>query len=86
MFGNLPFPLSDKLLTCKMGQQEVITFLKENKKKWFTARQTAEALKASFTSITTSLKKLRQSNQIEHKTIVINTLGRKKVFVYKFKE
>ena len=71
-----------------MGQQEVITFLNENKKKWFTARQTAEGLNASFTSITTSLKKLRQSKQIEHKTIEmdINTLGRKKVFVYKFKE
>ena len=70
-----------------MGQQEVITFLKENKKKWFTARQTAERLNASFTSITTSLKKLRQSNQIEHKTIEmdIDALGRKKVFVYKFK-
>lgn len=71
-----------------MGQQEVFTFLKENRNKWFTAREIAEKLKASFTSVTLSLKKLRESKQIEYKTIEmnINTLGRKKVFVYKFKE
>ena len=71
-----------------MGQQEVFTFLKENRNNWFTAREIAEKLKASFTSVTLSLKKLRESKQIEYKTIEmnINTLGRKKVFVYKFKE
>jgi hypothetical protein len=42
-----------------MGQHKVITFLKENKKKLFTARQIADKLKASFCSITMSLKKLR---------------------------
>lgn len=70
-----------------MGQQEVFTFLKENRNKWFTAREIAEKLKSSFTSITASLRKLRDSKQLNCKIIRINTytLGRRKVFTYKFK-
>jgi hypothetical protein len=58
-----------------MGQHKVITFLKENKKKWFTARQIADKFKASFCSITITmnLKKLRQSKQINYKIIKLDT-------------
>jgi len=71
-----------------MGQQEVFTFLKENRNKWFTAREISKKLKASFTSITPSLKKLRESEQLNYKIIKVTsyTLGRRKVFIYKFKE
>lgn len=69
-----------------MGQQEVFTFLQENRRKWFTAKQIAERLKVSFGSVITSLKILRQSKQIKFKMIKVNALRKKKVFVYKFKK
>lgn len=70
-----------------MGQQEVFTFLKKNRNGWFTARQIAEKLKASFGSVTASLKRLRQSKQIKYKFITIDScaIGKRKIFAYKFK-
>ena len=71
-----------------MGQQEVFTFLKRNSNKWFTTRQIAERLKTSFGSVTTNLKILRESKQVNcEKTIAkFHRLGRRAVFVYKFKK
>lgn len=71
-----------------MGQQEVFAFLERNRNKWFITRQIAERLKASFGSVTTSLKIMRESNQINYKKIIANSqgLGRRWVFAYKFKK
>jgi len=43
-----------------MGQQEVFTFLKKNRNKWFTSRQIADKLKASYGSVSVSIMKLRR--------------------------
>jgi len=57
-----------------MGQQEVFAFLQNNKGKWFTSRDIAEALDISIGSVTMSLKKLRKANIIKFKnTGVRNT-------------
>ena len=71
-----------------MGQQEVFAFLKRNRNKWFTTRQMAKRLKASFGSVTTSLKILRESKQVNYKKTIANSqgLGRRAVFTYKFRK
>lgn len=71
-----------------MGQQEAFAFLKRNRNKWFTTRQIAERLKLSLGSVTNSLKILRESRQINYKKPVVNSykVGRREVFVYKFKK
>jgi len=48
-----------------MGQQEVYDFLKKHRGKWFTSKEIADKLKASHGSVTTCLKKLRDSSAID---------------------
>ena len=71
-----------------MGQQEVFTFFKRNRHKWFTTRQIAERLKASFGSVTTSLKIMRESRQVNCKKTIADAhrLGGRMVYTYKFKK
>jgi len=68
-----------------MGQQEVFTFLKKNRDKWFTSRQIADKLKASYGSVSVSIMKLRQSGQIKYKQNKLRTKthGRVGKFVYR---
>ena len=70
-----------------MGQQEVFTFLKNNRNKWFTSRQIADKLKASYGSVSVSMMILRQSGQIKFKNNKLRTKtpGRVGKFVYKYK-
>ena len=70
-----------------MGQQEVFTFLKKNRNKWFTSRQIADKLRASYGSVSVSIMKLRQSGQITFKKNKLRTKtpGRVEVFVYRHK-
>jgi len=70
-----------------MGQQEVFNFLKKNRNKWFTSRQIADKLKASYGSVSVSIMKLRQSGQITFKEskLLTNAHGRVGEFVYRHK-
>ena len=70
-----------------MGQQEVFTFLKNNRNKWFTSRQIADKLKASYGSVSVSIMKLRRSGQINFKKSKLRTQthGRVGEFVYMYK-
>jgi hypothetical protein len=70
-----------------MGQYEVYEFLKKNKSGWFTARDISKKLKASFGSIGTNLKKMRDRNEIMFKKIKakVSSSGKKEVYAYKFK-
>ncbi|MCH8067145.1 MAG: hypothetical protein IIC69_01025 [Nanoarchaeota archaeon] len=70
-----------------MGQQEVFTFLKKNRNKWFTSRQIADKLKVSYGSVSVSLMILRQSEQIKFKKNKLRTKtpGRVGKFVYRHK-
>ncbi len=67
-----------------MGQQEVFIFLRKNRSRWLTARQIAEKLNASYGSVVSSLKKLRQSKEIKFKIISNTNLRKRKVFAYKY--
>jgi predicted transcriptional regulator len=68
-----------------MGQQEVYTFLKKNKSRWFTSREIAKKLKASLGSVTTCLKKLRDSSSVNFKYPNKSGQG-KNSYVYQFRE
>lgn len=63
-----------------MGQQEVYTFLKRNKGKWFYSKEISKRLGASLGSVTNCLKKLR-----EYKAISFKGTKRKNQFQYSFK-
>lgn len=70
-----------------MGQFEVYEFLKENRRKWFTARDISKSLKASFGSIGTNLKKMRDRNELMFKKVKtkVSSSGKKEVYAYKYK-
>jgi len=68
-----------------MGQQEVYTLLKKNRSKWFTSREIANRLSASLGSVTTCLKKLRDSSSVSFKYPNKQGQGRNS-YVYKFRE
>ena len=51
----------------KISQSEVYEFLKQNKGKWYTAKQLAEELKLSVNCLRTNLMKLRKTGWIEFK-------------------
>ena len=68
----------------KMGQQEVYTFLKKNRRRWFTSKDIANRLSSSLGSVTSCLKKLRDSSSVNFK--YPNKQGRgKNFYVYKFR-
>lgn len=60
-----------------MGQQEVFSFLEENKGQWYTSRDISEQLDVSIGSVTMSLKKLRNTNMINYKNS-----GKRNTFQY----
>ncbi len=62
-----------------MGQQEVYTFLKNHKGKWYTSKQIAQGLNVSLGSVTNNLKKLRKT---EKETLEFKLVGNK--YFYKF--
>ena len=69
----------------KMGQQEVYTLLKKHRTKWFTSKEIANKLNASVGSVTTCLKKLRDSSAVSFK--YPNKTGQgKNSYIYKFRE
>lgn len=67
-----------------MGQQEVYTFLKRHKSKWFTSKEIADNLNSSLGSVTTCLKKLRDSSSVSFKYPSKRGQG-KNFYIYKFR-
>ena len=68
-----------------MGQQEVYTFLRKHRSKWYTSKEIAEKLSASLGSVTTCLKKLRDSSSVSFKYPNKSGQG-KNSYIYKFRE
>jgi Mn-dependent DtxR family transcriptional regulator len=64
-----------------MGQQEVYSFLKRNKKRWFLSKDISKRLGVSIGSVTNCLKKLR-----EDKAITFKGTERKNQFKYRSKK
>ncbi len=69
-----------------MGQQEVYDLLKKHKSRWFTSKEIANMLMASLGSVTTCLKKLRDSSAIDFE--YRNKIGTttKNAYVYRFRK
>ncbi len=63
-----------------MGQEEVYSFLKRNKNRWFFSKEISKRLGVSIGSVTNCLKKLRENQAINFKGT-----KRKNQFKYKFK-
>ena len=68
-----------------MGQQEVYDCLNKHRGKWFTSKELASMLKASLGSVTTCLKKLRESSAIKFEFNKVNLKGGKNAYVYSSK-
>jgi len=66
-----------------MGQQEVYNFLKKHRGREFTSKEIASGLKASVGSVTTCLKKLRDSSAVNFEYGKSNS--GKNSYTYKFK-
>ena len=88
----LQFNLSTRILEHKlfkhqfliidiMGQQEVYSFLKRNRNKWFSSKEISKGLRVSLGSVMTSLKRLRESRAIDFRDG-----KRKNQFEYRFKK
>ncbi|MBI2647447.1 hypothetical protein HYW99_03135 [Candidatus Woesearchaeota archaeon] len=69
-----------------MGQQEVYDFLKKHKGKWYTSKEIADGLIASVGSVTTCLKKLRDSSAIDFEYGKGAGPSKKNAYVYKFRK
>lgn len=52
-----------------MSQQDVYAFLKDNPDRWFTSRDIGNMLDVSFGSVTISLKRLRESDEVRYRRI-----------------
>jgi len=63
-----------------MGQQEVFSFLKSHKGKWFTSKDIATLLNVSLGSVTNNLKKLRKT---EKSTLKHKLVGNKYYYMFK---
>ena len=63
-----------------MGQQEVFSFLKVNKGKWYTSKDIAVKLRVSIGSVTNNLKKLRKT---EKETLEFKLDGNKYYYMFK---
>lgn len=70
-----------------MGQQQIYSFLKKNKNKWFDSREIAKKLKISPSSVAVSLKLLRKNKFIffREKQKWVWPQSHRKVYEYKFK-
>jgi len=64
-----------------MGQQEVYSFLRRNKNRWFLSKDISKRLGVSIGSVTNCLKKLR-----EGKAITFKETEWKNQFKYRFKK
>ena len=68
-----------------MGQQEVYDFLKKHRSKWYTSKEIANKLEASHGSVTTCLKKLRDSSAIDSDFKKGIGYTKKNAYLYRYK-
>ena len=66
-----------------MGQHEVYQFLRDHPDKWYSSREINDAIDISIGSVTMSLKRLREKDEVSYRRV--DRQGRKP-YQYKFKE
>jgi len=70
-----------------MGQQDVLSFLSENKGEWFYAKQIANHLRVNVACVNRCLVRMRKHSEIEEKKVRIRFgLARREVSFYGYKE
>ena len=70
-----------------MGQQDIITFLRKEKEKWFNASEISRKLNVSVGSVLACLRRLRKSKLIDFSSKKTKSgTVKKNVFVYRFKK
>ncbi len=52
-----------------MGQQDVYAFLQAKPNRWFTAREISDMLDVTCESVTMSLKRLREADEVEYRRL-----------------
>lgn len=52
-----------------MGQEEIVSFLRENKGKWFNVSQLALALDVSAENVHTCVKRMRKYSELNEKAV-----------------
>lgn len=67
-----------------MGQGDIYKFLKANPDQWFISREISNRIDISLVSVTMSLKKLRENNEVEFKKSG-KKKGSRDQYLYKFK-
>ena len=82
-FPTYYYKYPDRLLS-SMGQQDVCDFLKEHPNEWFTSREISGHLSISLGSITVTLKKLREHDELLFLRIG-NKPGKRQRYRYKHK-
>ncbi|NOZ80067.1 MAG: HTH domain-containing protein [DPANN group archaeon] len=69
-----------------MSQQDVYIFLSKNKRKWYTAKEIISALNLSTGSVTNSLKRLRETDQIKYRITKDKKTNKRSIYQYQFKK
>lgn len=69
-----------------MSQQDVYMFLSKNKRKWYTAKDIISALNLSTGSVTNSLKRLRETDQIKYRITKDKKTNKRSIYQYLFKK
>ncbi|MFH1591331.1 MAG: HTH domain-containing protein [archaeon] len=68
-----------------MSQQDVYNFLAKNQAAWFTAKEIINELMLSTGSVTNSLKRLRETEQIKYRITKDGKNSKRSIYQYKFK-
>jgi predicted transcriptional regulator len=68
-----------------MGQQDVYNFLKKHPEEWFTSGDISNMINISVGSVTTSLKRLRERNEVRYKKSGLRG-GPRSPYLYRFKD
>lgn len=69
-----------------MGQQEIYSFLKKYKTKWFSSKELADKLKVSSGSITSCLQRLKKWDLVWFRSNKKSTKFPYKGYAYKFRK
>lgn len=68
-----------------MGQQDVCDFLEENPHRWYTSRDISDRLAISIGSVTVTLRKLREHDELLYRP-VDDRRGKRRQYQYRYKE
>ena len=69
-----------------MGQEEILSFLKDNKDEWFSVKEIVKGVGCNQSSVANSLKKLRRVLFVEYRYVDALSGAHKIKMMYKYRE